>query len=717
MSNDEQEVGSSESPKLGHWGLWSLDFFEGTVRPPREASAIERFEHVGEALRKLTAGQTRLTYHLLSLDCEERILVEGPEPRLLFIEDMIGFTKMGEGFLEAKEELKVIRKRYNALLVFHKMALRLERCHCRGISFAPDVPAESVHAFALLLREPPLPDARRDYERLQDELRSRGITGVELLSKDDLISKGTMDSAARVMLTLMSQSCQEIADADLTTWAMGFQRLAGTQVAQDMISNLWTIAEGERLELMQAAFLAAMEAPELVNWRAHLEEQGSKLAQEMVKEVDPTRRAELEARLKWLSRLLDKVTSQIPEDMLAEVQAKREGQMEERKVEQLAQVAAALLADPIAFLKKMSGEREQQYYQRSLEQCTEAFPALIQEHVPIARVVLQALQAHLRPVPELPWRLELATQALRDLATERNVGRFLELYVTPDKPENKDHARAALIYLGAFGLPHLGARLERAPADEAAVAQQAAAMTLMREMAQISEPYLAAKVSEAGAPLPVVKAALDVIGALKKHDRFEIVSRYVTHSDNGVRESALRALAILDPAKGQALIKRNIGDRDFNIARTAILLMGELKTQDWMVIQQFLETVKRREKDVPEPDERLQLVTAQALGMLGNINLRTGGNLEDHLLELAQPQQQEKKLFGGGGKLKDKPPTVRAALCEALGQVGGEKTLQVMRKLALNDPSEAVKAKARDAVKAINARATARQGAPAPAPR
>mgnify|MGYP001764794902 CR=1 FL=1 len=39
-----------------------------------------------------------------------------------------------------------------------------------------------------------------------------------------------------------------------------------------------------------------MEAPELVNWRAHLEEQGSKLAQEMVKEVDPTRRAELEAR-------------------------------------------------------------------------------------------------------------------------------------------------------------------------------------------------------------------------------------------------------------------------------------------------------------------------------------------------------------------------------------------------------------------------------------
>ncbi|MBI5549279.1 MAG: HEAT repeat domain-containing protein [Deltaproteobacteria bacterium] len=706
MSDNEHEI-SSEGPKLGNWGLWSLDFFEGMVRPPREAASIERFEHIGEALCKLLQGRITLTYFNVPLEYEERLLVDGPEARMLFIEDLIGFTKATDGFLEAKEELKLVRKRTNAVVVFHKLALRLERSFAMGLSLKPEVQAESVHKFALLMRESALPDPRKEYERLQNEMRLRGIGGIELLSKDELIAGEGMEAATRLILTLMSRAASGVPDIELSAWAMSYQRLAGTQIAQDLVANLHHVAQGPRQEAMQAAFMEAMAAPDLITWRAKLEKQGSELAARLVKESDPSARDEIEGRLKGLSKLLDKVTQGIPPEMLADLTAKRLETSESNRAEHLQLVAAALLADPIGYLKKMSSEREKGYYERSLAQCVEAFSALVIEHVPIARLVLQALQAHLRPVPEVPWRAELAGRTLRELATDRHVQRFLGIVVTPDKPESREHARAALLYLGGAGVPHLAALLNEPPKDEGAQALQGAAAALLKEMAQVAEPYLSNKLAEAGAPLAIARVGLDVIGQLKKTERFEIVSRYSNHGDQGVRESALRALALLDPAKGQALIKRSIGDRDFNIARTAILLMGELKTQDSSVIQQFLETLKRREKEVPEPDERLQMVTAQALGMLGNIPVRTGGHLEDHLLDLVQPQQEKKILgLGGGGKLRDKSPAVRAALCEALGMIGADKTLQLMRKLALSDPSEPVKAKARDAVKAINSRAT-----------
>lgn len=107
---------------------------------------------------------------------------------------------------------------------------------------------------------------------------------------------------------------------------------------------------------------------------------------------------------------------------------------------------------------------------------------------------------------------------------------------------------------------------------------------------------------------------------------------------------------------------------------------------------------------MPEPDERLQIVTAQALGMVGNVVFKSNITLEDALLDLAQPQQDKKVLGLGGSRLRDKSVAVRGALCEALGGIGGDKALVVLRKLALNDPNEPVKAKARDAIRAISAR-------------
>jgi HEAT repeat protein len=648
----------------------------------------------------------------MSLDSEERILVEGPEPRLLFVDDMIGFTKTDESFLEAKEELKILKKKQNAILTFHKVALRLERCFCMGFSIQPTAKAEAIHRFALTLRESPLPDPRKEYERMVAEMAKRDLDGIELLSKDGLVNEPGMEAATRVLLTLMRTAASGVTDDDLPGWAASFQRIAGTHIVQDIVANIHHLSEGPRQEAMQAAFMAAMAASDLVSWRTSLEEQGQMLAQELVKETNPATRAQIESRLKGLSKLLTKVNDSIPDEVQEKELAKRVDRMEEKKAEQLQLIAAALVADPIGFLKKMSSEREKNYYERSVSQCVEAFAALMLEHVPIARLVLQALQAHLRPVAEVPWRADLATVAIKELATERSVARFLELMVNPDKPENKDHARAALMYFGVYGVPLLVARLEKPAEGEADVPLQAAAAGLLKELAPVAEQYLSGRLAESAVALPVARVALDVIGLLKKAERFEMVSKFSNHTDHGVRESALRALALLDPAKGQALIKRSIGDRDFNISRTAILLLGELKTTDWSVVQQFLETVKRREKDVPEPDEKLQLVTAQALGMLGNISLRTGGNLEDHLLDLVQAQQEKKLLGLGGGKLRDKSPTVRGALCEALGHIGGDKTLQMMRKLALNDTQEIVKAKARDAVKMLNAR-TQKPGTPA----
>ena len=203
MSEHASEQGG-EGVKLGSWGLWALDFFEGTVRPPREAAALERFEHVGESLQKLLQGRLSLTFYSLTVDHDERLLVAGPEPQLLFIEDLIGFTKTGEAFLDLKEELKLVRRRHSAQLLFFRVALRLERSWALGLTFKPTVAPEAVHRFALLLREPPLSDPRQEHERLLEQMRRRGIGGIELLSKADLVAGEGMESATRLLLTLMA---------------------------------------------------------------------------------------------------------------------------------------------------------------------------------------------------------------------------------------------------------------------------------------------------------------------------------------------------------------------------------------------------------------------------------------------------------------------------------------------------------------------------------
>lgn len=690
------------------FGLWALDLLENSVRQPKEASAIERLEQLGQTFGRLNTGKVVFSVWSFPLETEERIVVDGPDVKPVAIEEIVSFTKASEGFLDPKEELKIVRKRYGALIVFHRFQLRLERSHLAGLSIAPDANPDGFKKFALLLRTLPVGTPQEEKERLISEMRRQGISGITLHGKESLV-KGVKVPAAQVLLTLMQKQFDSIPDSELHAWVAGFMRLASPGVITEVMNRLDVVTTGPRAGVLERAVLTSMETPLLLGWRDSLEQRGEQLAQQMVQALNPQERTELENQLRALPALLSKVNAAIPEEEKQKDEAKRREKFAQRQVakaeeQSLQRVQASghpILTEPDAFLEKLDKESDATNYRKLTQPVIDIINKLLAEKLDAARKFVELLARHSRAT-DTPWRRPIATSFVIECSQDHVLRRVFEILEGEDA-EAREHAKAILVAYAGRVVPALVQRIETAPAD--AVAKVAIWTTTLHAIGEPAEAFLCERLNQDGEhPASLMRLGMELITKIKRADRLDLVGKFTRRKEPEVREQALRALATLDPVKGQQLIKRSIGDRDFAIARTSILLLGELKTTDWSVLSQFLDIVKRREKEQPEPDERLQLTVVQALGLVGNFQLKDGSMLDTYLCQLLL--LEEKKLFGlMGSKMKEKSPRVRAAVCAALAELGTEKSLEALRDAATKTPDgDPMKEAAKDAIKSILSR-------------
>lgn len=160
----------------------------------------------------------------------------------------------------------------------------------------------------------------------------------------------------------------------------------------------------------------------------------------------------------------------------------------------------------------------------------------------------------------------------------------------------------------------------------------------------------------------------------------EAVVRKTEHPDERVRHEALKAIANLSPRRAVELLTKATRDRSVAVRKTAIRLLGGFK--DPRVSSFLLQLLEECKSGEGEAHKDLLEAICLTLGELGD--RRSVGSL----MEVARR---------GGIFRKGWPDEVRAAATMALGNIGEESAIPVLKK-NLKDPAMVVRAAAERAL-------------------
>ncbi|MDD5447598.1 MAG: HEAT repeat domain-containing protein [Actinomycetota bacterium] len=177
-------------------------------------------------------------------------------------------------------------------------------------------------------------------------------------------------------------------------------------------------------------------------------------------------------------------------------------------------------------------------------------------------------------------------------------------------------------------------------------------------------------------PWYVYRNLLQVIAEMGLTQAEEAVVRKTEHPDERVRHEALKTIVRLSPQRAMELLTRAARDRSVAVRKTAIRLLGGYR--DPRVSSLLLELVEESKSSEGEAQKDLLETICFTLGELGD---RRSVN---PLIEIARR---------GGIFRKGWPDEVRAAATMALGNIGDESAISVLKK-NLKDPSMAVRAAA-----------------------
>jgi hypothetical protein len=153
----------------------------------------------------------------------------------------------------------------------------------------------------------------------------------------------------------------------------------------------------------------------------------------------------------------------------------------------------------------------------------------------------------------------------------------------------------------------------------------------------------------------------------------------LNHENPHLRVEALRTYSRIKGAEGKALYLDLLNDRDTAIQKEAILCLARVKSGTGL--GKFLEMLENLDDLPSSARDQMEACLYKALGFYGNIERPGIGLLEDYLLEMLDRRLSLGPLRFTTGKRKSISAEVIAASCEALGNIGTDKSRGILRKL------------------------------------
>lgn len=174
-----------------------------------------------------------------------------------------------------------------------------------------------------------------------------------------------------------------------------------------------------------------------------------------------------------------------------------------------------------------------------------------------------------------------------------------------------------------------------------------------------------------------ILAELDLDGA--KHPLANSVLSFLSHENPYIRAEALRVYYRVKGAEGKALYLDLLHDGDVNVQKEAIECLARVRSGT--ALGKFMEMLNKTD-DIPS-EKRVQIEAClyKSMGFYGNIERPEIGTLEDFLLTKLDSKVGSGTLRWTTIRKKAIQPEIIAAICEALGKIGTQKSRGVLQKL------------------------------------
>lgn len=311
-----------------------------------------------------------------------------------------------------------------------------------------------------------------------------------------------------------------------------------------------------------------------------------------------------------------------------------------------------------------------------------------------------------RQVPTTsPVLEELAEQLSQAIAAEGTIGQLLKDLHCQDK-DRRTHLVEILAFIGDQAGPGL---LEAYATSESKSVRLSAFEALRRIGTSVLEPFLA-RLWGLEREGPVICHILAVLAEQGDAALAQPICRFLHHANVHVREAALRALAKLQGPGAEGHFLHALRDREGALRQTAVAYLAHIKSRHPQALEAYASALQRDDPSAPPENDATLIHVCQALASFARLSVDHIGKAETILLAGLRPVKQKRLLSWFKKPSYRHSERVRAAICDALADIGTCAAVDALRQVAEID-SAPVAEKAAAAAAQIQERSSQRPSA------
>ncbi len=372
---------------------------------------------------------------------------------------------------------------------------------------------------------------------------------------------------------------------------------------------------------------------------------------------------------------------------------------EVKKAVMTKRIAEAFLIKENERVRELDLIRAKEIYIRYIDQINRIAPELLRmKGFSAMHSLVHSLAKHTsqesHPFPDRP---RIADHALKALARNDILSALKEGY----ENEGKDLREKIADIFVIIGGPSILYLLDILLTSED-MGVRKGAYNILVDIGGEAEDLLIAELKKKDRPWYYYRNVIMLLGDMKSKAGADAISEFGFHEDPRIREEVIHSIFKIFGHQAEGIFVEALKDSDVKVKKRAISCLGSIRTRNPLAISGFIKMVAKKNLDQEEEDETIQIQACISLAQIGNLRLKGGITIEDVLIEAFTPEH--KGILGFGKSIKrEKPLPVRISLCEALGAIGGDKSIRALKPF-LKDSDEALREKVKEALEKISKR-------------
>jgi len=339
------------------------------------------------------------------------------------------------------------------------------------------------------------------------------------------------------------------------------------------------------------------------------------------------------------------------------------------------QFISFFMQDPDKRLADFSAIKNSRDYRNAVGRYARMIGELVRlGQVDAAEKIFKTLINHVKTKdPGFPERRQEARKAVTLLSNPLVMNNLIESLGTVEKGK-REHIASMIFAAGPKAADKL---IERLAVEEDRSLRRLICEILTRLKEPVA-PAIVSRLADTEAPWYLTRNLIMILADMKSEAIKEDLEWHLNHKHPRVREEAMVYAAKVIGAQSEAMIVRMLGDPDPGVRRRAMRILYRFAELGDAAVLAVVESLEKPPPKDPSPEEE-QVVAAGAELLSGQTHkvLHDGRTMEDVILGILE--SESKGLFGriAGGR-SGRTPRMKAALIEALGKAGTERSKKLL---------------------------------------